>query len=370
MWEMTKTAVRTEARKASPFVSVVTPVFNGERYLAECIDSVLEQTFGDWEYIVVDNQSTDATASIVERYAGKDPRIRLHRSDAFRPVVANWNYALRQISPQSAYCKVVHADDALTPRCLERMVGLAEEHPSVALVGAFRLAGSELDLDGVVPSRASVVSGEVICRHSLLGGRDVFGSPTSLLLRASAVREPAAFYNEAHLHADTEACYEVLKAGDFGFVHEILTYTRRHGDSITSEAGRLGTWLPDHLAILLAYGPVYLTDHELDRRIGQLIRRYNRSLTRSTLRGRPIRDKSFVAHHRRMLSEISDRLGSLPTGRGRSLKLWQGALAAGAPLLGDGDVPESGDPAGQASPTAPSNARARARPENRPDRQA
>ena len=56
---MTKTAVRTEARNASPFVSVVTPVFNGERYLAECIESVLEQTFGDWEYIVVDNQSTD-----------------------------------------------------------------------------------------------------------------------------------------------------------------------------------------------------------------------------------------------------------------------------------------------------------------------
>jgi len=337
---MTKTAVMTEARGESPLVSVVTPVFNGERYLAECIESVLEQTFPDWEYVVVDNKSSDATASIVERYQREHPRIRLHTSDVFRPVIANWNFALRQMSSQSSYCKIVHADDVLMPRCLERMVWLAEEHPSVAIVGALRLAGNEIDLDGVIPDRTAVVSGHVICRHTLLGGRYVFGSPTSLLLRSSAVREREAFYNEAHLHADTEACYEVLKTRDFGFVHEVLTYTRRHGASITSESSRRGTWLADHLAMLTKYGPLYLGDDELDRRLGQMIRRYNRLLTRSIVRGRPIRDKGFAAYHRRMLIEISDGLGSLSTRRGRSLKLWQRVLAASA-----GGVPSGATPA-------------------------
>jgi hypothetical protein len=135
----------------------------------------------------------------------------------------------------------VHADDFLMPRCLERMIEVAEKHPFVALVGAFLLAGNRVDLDGAVPFGTSVVSGREICRHSLLGGRYVFGSPTSLLLPASVVRGHEAFYKESHLHADTEACYEVLKTSDFGFVHEILTYTRRHADSITSAARRQGT---------------------------------------------------------------------------------------------------------------------------------
>jgi glycosyltransferase involved in cell wall biosynthesis len=321
-----------EAKKASPFVSIVTPVFNGERYLAECIESVLEQTFTDWEYVVVDNQSVDATPRIVERYARADPRIRLHVSDVFRPVIANWNYALKQTSHETSYCKIVHADDLLMPRCLERMIDVAQKHPSVAIVGAFRLAGNRVDLDGVVPFGTSVVSGREICRHSLLGGRYVFGSPTSLLLRASVVRGHEAFYNESHLHADTEACYEVLKTSDFGFVHEILTYTRRHGESITSAARRQGTWLPDQIAMLLKYGPLYLTDEELDGRLRQMLRRYNRWLARSTIRGRPFRDKSFAARHRRMLAEISDGLGQLTTRRGLSLRLWQGVLAGSAPL--------------------------------------
>jgi hypothetical protein len=212
------------------------------------------------------------------------------------------------------------------------MIDVAQQHRSVAIVGAFRLAGDRVDLDGVVPFGTSVVSGREICRHSLLGGRYVFGSPTSLLLRASVVRGHQAFYNESHLHADTEACYEVLKTSDFGFVHEILTYTRRHGESITSAARRQGTWLPDQIAMLLKYGPVYLTDEELDGRLRQMLRRYNRWLARSTIRGRPFRDRSFVARHRRMLAEISDGLGKLPTRRGLSLRLWQGVLAGSAPL--------------------------------------
>ena len=323
-----------QARNGSTLVSVLTPVFNGERYLAECIESVLEQTFVDWEYVVVDNQSTDATPNIVASYARQDPRIRLHISDAYRPLIANWNYALRQVSPQTSYCKIVHADDLLMPRCLERMVDLAEEHPSVAIVGAFRLAGNQVDLDDVVPYGTPVVSGAAICRHSLLGGRYVFGSPSSSLLRATVVRERETFYNESHMHADTEACYEVLETNDFGFVHEILSYTRRHDASITSTTRALGTWLSDHTAMLVKYGPVYLTDEELERRLREMLRRYNRWLVRSTIRGRPFRDETFVAHHRRMLAEISDALTPLSTGRGRSLQLWRGVLAAAAPLAG------------------------------------
>jgi glycosyltransferase involved in cell wall biosynthesis len=308
--------------EATPTVSVVTPVYNGEAYLAECIESVLAQTYEDWEYVIVDNCSTDGSSEIAERYAKEDPRIRVHHSEEFRGPIQNWNHALRQISPGSKYCKVVHADDVLFPECLERMVALADEHPSVGVVGAYRLAGDRVDLD-VLPYSTSVVSGHAICRHSLLGGRYVFGSPTSLLIRSSLIREREAFYNEAHLHADTEACYEVLQHSDFGFVHQVLTYTRKHNASITSAVRRANTWLPDHTSMLVKYGPVHLDDGELDRRLRQMLRRYNIQLLRSTVRGRPFRDSRFSKHQRRMLEEISESLDTLPTRRGASLKVWR-----------------------------------------------
>src|SRR5918996_930588 len=94
-----------------PLVWVVTPVHNGERHLAECIESVLAQTYRNWQYVVVDNRSTDRTPEVVRHYAASDTRVQLHQSTEFLPIMANWNRALRLIPREAKYCKVVHADD-------------------------------------------------------------------------------------------------------------------------------------------------------------------------------------------------------------------------------------------------------------------
>src|SRR2546425_13042121 len=105
-----------------PLVSVVTPVYNGERYLRECIESLLAQTYEHWDYTIVNNCSTDRTLDIAREYAERDPRIRIHNNETFVRVIANHNIAFRQISPESKYCKPLAADDMLLPECLERMV--------------------------------------------------------------------------------------------------------------------------------------------------------------------------------------------------------------------------------------------------------
>ncbi|MBA2547968.1 MAG: glycosyltransferase family 2 protein, partial [Burkholderiaceae bacterium] len=105
-----------------PFVSVVTPFYNTALYLAECIESVLAQQYGNFEFILSDNCSTDGSREIIEPYAARDSRIRYIRHDAFVNQVQNYNRALRQISPDSCYCKVVQADDWILPECLSRMV--------------------------------------------------------------------------------------------------------------------------------------------------------------------------------------------------------------------------------------------------------
>ena len=76
---------------AQPLVSIGLPVRNSERQIAQTIDSVLAQTLGDFELIVSDNASTDATVAVAERYMQRDPRIRLLRQSVNRGVSANWN---------------------------------------------------------------------------------------------------------------------------------------------------------------------------------------------------------------------------------------------------------------------------------------
>src|SRR5690242_19722118 len=96
---------------AAPLVSVVTPVYNGAQYLRECVESVLDQTYSRWDFTIVNNCSTDRTLEIAQAYAAKDSRIKVHTNDRFMPVMENYNNALRQISADTCYCKVLAADD-------------------------------------------------------------------------------------------------------------------------------------------------------------------------------------------------------------------------------------------------------------------
>src|SRR6516165_5401066 len=90
-----------------PLVSVVTPFYNTAPYLAQCIESVLAQTHVEFEYILLDNCSTDGSGEIAEDYAHRDPRIRLIRCSQFLSQLANYNRALAHISGVSKYCKMV-----------------------------------------------------------------------------------------------------------------------------------------------------------------------------------------------------------------------------------------------------------------------
>src|SRR5207245_2327968 len=131
-----------------PLVSVVTPVYNGESFLAVCIESVLMQTFRNFEYILVNNCSTDRSLDIALHYAKRDSRIRVHSNDSFVGVIENHNIAFSLISPAAKYCKVVSADDFLFPECITRMVEVAEANPSVGIVGSYQLSGSYIRWQG------------------------------------------------------------------------------------------------------------------------------------------------------------------------------------------------------------------------------
>ncbi|MGI8886644.1 MAG: glycosyltransferase family 2 protein [Gaiellaceae bacterium] len=283
--------------KAQPLVWIVTPVYNGERYLSECIESVIAQTYFAWEYLIVDNQSTDRTADIVRQYAACDSRITLSQNRKFLPIMENWNQALRRLPADAKYCKVVHADDTLYPECLEKMSALSEKYPSVGIVTSYAKWGTEIrHVEGVLYP-LEFVDGREICRATLEGKCFVFGSPSSLLMRADLVRERANFYNERNVHADTEACFDVLRTTELGFVHEVLTYTRIHEAAITPSALRINTFASGWLIILIKYGSDYLSRGAYTYRMWRAISRYGLFLAKSTVRGKFF-DPRFRDHHR------------------------------------------------------------------------
>jgi glycosyltransferase involved in cell wall biosynthesis len=288
--------------KSQPLVSVVTPVYNGEKYLAECIESVLAQTYQNWEYIIVNNCSTDQSLEIAQHYALKDARICVHNNSQFLALMQNWNHALGQISPASKYCKVVHADDWIFPECIEAMVKVAEAYPSVGMVSSYRLNENRVDLDGL-PYPSTVVPGREICRLSLLGGNKLypFGSPTSLLIRSDLIRRRQAFYNESNIHADTEACYEILQSADYGFVHQVLTYTRRHNESMTSFNHNFNTDIVGRMIVLKKYGPIYLSKEEYEEVLEREIQGYHGFLARSMF---VRKGKEFWVYHKNALKEL------------------------------------------------------------------
>jgi len=303
-----------------PLVSVVTPVYNGAAYLAECIESVLRQTYENWEYVISDNRSTDASLEIAREYARRDSRVIVHAHTEHLPHhLASWNRAMALISPAGVYCKVVHADDWLFPECIEQMVRFAEAHSGVGVVGAYRLDETEVNLDGL-PHTRPVVPGRELCRALLLGGHPyVFGSPTSTLIRSSLIAKRQPFYNESNIHADSEACYDVLQESDYGFVPQVLTYTRRHNESVTSFTQRVWSYLPEEIGVLMRWGPVYLSDQEYERKL--LVRLLGYAAFLAKRPRRFVRDRDFRTFHLRKIREIMTGIETGQIARGATLQL-------------------------------------------------
>ncbi|MEW5961324.1 MAG: glycosyltransferase family A protein [Chloroflexota bacterium] len=119
---------------SSPLVSVLMPVYNGEPYLQEALESILAQTFTDFEFIVIDDGSTDHTGAILAGYEQRDKRLRVYRQDnQGLTAVLNWGIDLSL----GRYIARMDADDISRPERLARQVAFMEVHPEVGVCGTW-----------------------------------------------------------------------------------------------------------------------------------------------------------------------------------------------------------------------------------------
>jgi glycosyltransferase involved in cell wall biosynthesis len=303
---MNAPATPVAAPPTSALVSVVTPFYNTSQYLAQCIDSVLAQSYPNFEYILVDNCSTDGSTEIAEGYARRDPRIRLIRRSQLLPQVQNYNGALTEISAGSKYCKIVQADDYIFPDCLRLMVEALEQSETIGLVSSYSLAGNAVQGSGY-PFPMTMLPGKECARLYLRTGIFVFGTPTTVIYRSSIIRDNKPFYKETILHEDFDKCLEILQEWDFGFVHQVLSFTRIDNESLYFGRG-LQDWRFSSLtrySLVLCYAPVFLAPDEATSLKKETRQIYYDVLAREALR---FRGRSFWRYHREGLKSIGETL--------------------------------------------------------------
>jgi glycosyltransferase involved in cell wall biosynthesis len=166
-----------------PLVTVVTPFYNTAPHLAHRASL---RKYREFEYILMDNCSTDGSSEIARSYERLDPRIRLIRCSEFLSQLANYNRALAEISEASLYCKIVQADDHIYPECLQLMVQAFDQSESIGLVSSYRLLGNTVEGSGY-PCRTAMLPGRECGRWFLRTGINIFGSQTTVMYRSSVV---------------------------------------------------------------------------------------------------------------------------------------------------------------------------------------
>ena len=238
-----------------PKISVLVPVFNGERYLAECLDSVLAQDWPDFELLIGDNCSTDGTVAIIERYAARDSRLRWWRNSSNLGMAGNFNACLHQA--RGEYVKyVLHDDKLMAASALRLMAGVLDQHPSVALVAsATQLLDAQSRPLGVRDAfhQPDVRPGRRVIVQCLEEGRNPIGEPSTVMFRRQLAAR--AFDPRFHILIDLEMWFHLLGQGDFAYITEPLCAFRTHPDQYSEtcrQTNRHQTEYPQLLAACLA----------------------------------------------------------------------------------------------------------------------
>lgn len=209
------------------FVSIGMPVFNGEKYLRKALDSLLSQTFPDFELIISDNASTDATEEICREYASKDSRIKYYRNETNLGAAKNFN-RLVELS-QGKYFKWASHDDVHAPEYLERCIEVLERNPSVVLCYP---KANEIDEQGqftsVYTENLTIHSSKPHERlHQLLETYGWYHATQAYgLMRADSLKKTLLLGN--YPHADRVLLAELAILGEFYEVPEFLFNRRVH----------------------------------------------------------------------------------------------------------------------------------------------
>lgn len=206
----------------SPLISVVMPAYNARRYVAEAIESVLGQTFTDFEFLIIDDGSTDETGQILKDWGTRDTRIRVI-SQSNSGVGAALNAGLAQA--RGKYVARMDSDDVCLPQRFQKQVDYLEQTPDCVLVGSRVLM---IDSDGApLFEMESVQTTHEQIDQLLMEARWSIVHP-AVMMRTSAVRQVGGYNNELVPVEDHDLFLRLAEVGKLANLPEVLLKYRKH----------------------------------------------------------------------------------------------------------------------------------------------
>ena len=213
-----------------PLVSVVMPVYNGEAYLAEAIDSILAQTLRDFELLIIDDGSTDRSSEIIDSYGQLDSRIRHIRLEE------NMGQAFARDqgynAAKGALITHMDCDDICLPQRLQKQVEFMRTNPAIGALGTCGLVKnsdlSQTYFDYLVPEQHALIALNLFFGASFLGA--------SVMIRRDLIVYVGRFDNASRINPDLELSMSLLWASSFKFANlpEKLYIYRRHDRALTT----------------------------------------------------------------------------------------------------------------------------------------
>jgi glycosyltransferase involved in cell wall biosynthesis len=259
-------------------VSVCMPTYRGAAYVAAAVDSVLAQTFENFELIVIDDCSPDETAEVVGRY--RDPRLRFARNERNLGAQDNWNRCLRMA--RGRYFKLLPQDDLLAPECLARQVAVleADAREELALVFCARTIIDERTRVLLRRGRrgdGGHIAARRLMRSCIRRGTNLIGEPGAVLVRTALLRQVGGFNGRLPYVIDLDCWFRLLLHGDAYFLPETLASFRvSRGSWSVALARRQGAEFREFIARVASRPELRIGSSEL--RIGKLMASLNATL--------------------------------------------------------------------------------------------
>lgn len=224
----------------SPRVSVVVPAWNCERFVGATVTSVLDQTMGDFELVVVDDASPDGTAKVVAEI--NDPRLTLAVNDENLGYEANWNRAVS--FARAPYVLLLCCDDVLYPQALDHLAAAldADAAGRVAIAIGRRdvidASGRVLLRNRGLPRMGGVHDGRWVLRRLVQSGGNCLCEPSFAMFRRSALDEAGPFSARRPYPIDVEMYHRILRRHDLHALDETVGAFRLSDGSLSSGLGR------------------------------------------------------------------------------------------------------------------------------------
>lgn len=225
MQEITATQVDDKVMTKTPKVSVVMGVYNGEKHLAEAIESILQQTFSDFEFIIVNDGSTDQTADILDNYASQDNRIIVISNKKNGGVAASINSG--QEVARGEYIARMDGDDISLPQRFERQVNFMDANPHIGISGTFIKLFGQVEHYPQAPLTDADIKCSLFLRATM--------SHSSVIIRKQVLQVHNIQYDEQYwVTQDYKFWVDAAPYTLFANIPEILLYYRVHNTQISS----------------------------------------------------------------------------------------------------------------------------------------